>query len=283
MSEELSTRLWKRDQSCVERHFSHSQRQFLSEGLLRRDWTASLRDRLRLRDMFPSAVGSPTESTANGPAAKRSLLLFSPHYVGPLQREISYILPIINYINTHIMKKTWYTLFILGGLMAAISLNTFAQTQLTANQEVMADSSTFDFWIGEWDLTWDDGDGAIGKGTNRIERIMGGQVIQENFEGVEGNLAGYKGMSVSVFNRRTNNWNQTWVDNQGGYLDFSHAIEGDKYMFVREFTTAQGQKGKQRMVFYDITKDSFEWDWEASLDGGKTWNLQWQIHYKRKK
>lgn len=35
----------------------------------------------------------------------------------------------------------------------------------------------FDFWLGEWNVTW----GEDGKGTNHIERILEGKIIQENF------------------------------------------------------------------------------------------------------
>jgi len=37
-----------------------------------------------------------------------------------------------------------------------------------------------------------------------------------------------------------------------------------------------------RMIFYNIKKDSFDWSWEASTDGGATWKSNWLIHYKRK-
>jgi hypothetical protein len=37
-----------------------------------------------------------------------------------------------------------------------------------------------------------------------------------------------------------------------------------------------------RMVFTNIKPDSFDWRWEASTDGGKTWQVNWPIHYKRK-
>jgi hypothetical protein len=35
----------------------------------------------------------------------------------------------------------------------------------------------FDFWLGEWDCTWAED----GKGSNRVERILDGKIIQENF------------------------------------------------------------------------------------------------------
>jgi hypothetical protein len=37
------------------------------------------------------------------------------------------------------------------------------------------------------------------------------------------------------------------------------------------------------MVWYNITADEFDWNWERSDDGGKTWEVKWQIKYKRKK
>jgi len=37
------------------------------------------------------------------------------------------------------------------------------------------------------------------------------------------------------------------------------------------------------MVFKNITPNEFDWSWGASKDGGKTWQVQWPIHYKRKR
>ena len=44
------------------------------------------------------------------------------------------------------------------------------------------------------------------------------------------------------------------------------------------------QAGKailQRMVWFNISTDSFDWHWEQSSDGGQTWTVQWPIHYRR--
>ncbi|RPI88510.1 MAG: hypothetical protein EHM40_22295, partial [Chloroflexi bacterium] len=64
----------------------------------------------------------------------------------------------------------------------------------------------FDFWLGEWDGTW----GEDGKGTNRIERILGGKIIQESFRAPD-----LQGMSVSAYDPERKLWCQTWVDNNG--------------------------------------------------------------------
>ena len=140
----------------------------------------------------------------------------------------------------------------------------------------------FDFWTGQWELTWDN-QGVTEKGENHIYRTMNDKVIQENFKATAGSLVGYTGMSVSVYNPRTDQWKQTWVDSQGGYLDFVGGKEGERFFFKRTAAGPNGNSFLQRMVFYDITQDAFMWDWERSTDAGKTWTLQWRIQYQRAK
>ena len=130
----------------------------------------------------------------------------------------------------------------------------------------------FDFWLGEWDLTWSENN----SGTNRIERILKGAVVQENFES-----DGYKGMSVSVFSKEDNRWHQTWVDSSGTYLDFVGDFKDGKMIFTRN-GIADEKPVKQRMIWYDISKDKLMWNWERSNDDGIEWQVIWKIQYKRK-
>ncbi|MCP5104005.1 MAG: hypothetical protein GY950_11530 [bacterium] len=146
-------------------------------------------------------------------------------------------------------------------------------------QSKSGDANAFDFWIGKWDLTWTVKE-KIGKGKNKIKRILNDRVIKEKFEALSGTLKGFKGKSWSVYNPKTKKWKQTWVDNQGAYLDFTGEINGDKRIFKRQFKN-NGKTMMQRMVFFNITKNNFDWNWESSVDSGKTWKLQWQIHYTR--
>ena len=132
----------------------------------------------------------------------------------------------------------------------------------------------FDFWLGEWALTWTDG----GRGSNRIEKIMDGCVIQENFDGTPSTPL--RGMSVSTYLTASGDWKQTWVDNQGGYLDFSGGFADGKMILERD-AVIEGRPVKQRMVWYNIQPDALEWDWQRSDDGGQTWKTLWHIDYKR--
>ncbi len=142
------------------------------------------------------------------------------------------------------------------------------------------DESTFDFWIGNWSLTWEDGDGTMGKGTNVIEKTLDGKVIQEHFQATEGKYQGMKGTSISVFNPQTNTWHQAWADNQGSYFDFMGEIDEDKKIFrTKGKELEDGSTLIQRMVFYNISEDGLTWDWESTKDGGDTWTLNWRIQY----
>ena len=72
------------------------------------------------------------------------------------------------------------------------------------------------------------------------------------------------------------------MDNEGGYLDFVGEFKNGQMILAREVTRPDGTKSLQRMVFKNITHDEFDWSWEGSKDGGKTWTILWPIHYERK-
>jgi hypothetical protein len=126
----------------------------------------------------------------------------------------------------------------------------------------------FDFWVGDWVVTWQNANGSPGQARNRVGKILDGQVVEENFEGDPAVTPRLLGRSLSVLDK-AGVWHQAWADNQGGFF----ALTGLK-------SVGEQLKG-QRMRFYDIQPDSFEWDWEGSSDGGKTWALIWRLHYQR--
>ena len=135
----------------------------------------------------------------------------------------------------------------------------------------------FDFWLGDWNLTW----GENGRGRNVISKILDGKVIQEQFTSLpDDDSTPLIGLSLSVFNGQTDQWQQTWVDNQGSYLDFKGGMVGDK-MILSRMTVIEGKPVQQRMVWDNIQTDALDWSWERSDDGGQTWNVQWAIQYRR--
>ncbi|MBV60218.1 MAG: hypothetical protein CMH65_02850 [Nevskiales bacterium] len=137
-------------------------------------------------------------------------------------------------------------------------------------------ANDFDFWLGQWNLTW----GSDGQATNQVSRILDEQVILEQFDARPGDQLA--GMSVTVYDAKADQWKQTWVDNTGAYLDFTGGLAPDGSMeLFRPAQTAEGQPMLQRMVWYNIRPNSLDWNWERSTDGGASWQTVWKIHYER--
>jgi len=169
---------------------------------------------------------------------------------------------------------------LLLSLFSSVLFSQESTNQAKPNPCTIAEQRQFDFWIGEWDLTWPgQKSGEIGHGSNSIKRILDGCVVQESFSAQDQHL---RGTSVSTFDARARKWKQTWVDNEGGYLDFVGEFKDGQLILQREAIGKDGTKMLQRMVWKNISANELDWSWDASRDGGKTWQVQWPIHYRRK-
>jgi len=105
---------------------------------------------------------------------------------------------------------------------------------------------------------------------------MDDKIIQENFTAPD-----LICMSVSSYDAERKLWCQTWVDNNGSYLDFTGRFENDKMILSRD-AIIRGQVCKQRMVWFNINTNQLDWNWERSDDGGESWRALWEIKYTRK-
>ena len=171
------------------------------------------------------------------------------------------------------MKTTLLIACMLVSLQLAAQTNTLTPCSSPEAQQ-------FDFWIGDWNITYSD----TAHATNHVEKIMNDCTVQENFNDPHKN---YMGKSWSVYNANYKHWQQTWVDNGGGYIALTGGMQGDSMILItaeRTVPTNISSTGKMisRMVYYNITKDAFDWDWESSIDGGITWKSNWLLHYSRK-
>ena len=159
-------------------------------------------------------------------------------------------------------------------LIVIVSHTVLAQS--TVHPCSAPECSQFDFWLGDWDLTWSD----TAKGTNSVKKILGDCVINENFSDPASH---YMGMSWSMYDQKKAEWKQTWVDNQGGYIVLTGKYSnGEMILSTQPTMSPQGKNVVSRMLFFHIKPDSFDWNWESSTDN-ITWKLNWQIHYQRKK
>jgi len=185
-----------------------------------------------------------------------------------LCNQFSFI--IFNWIKTIAMKKYFFL-----SILVLCVISTHAQN----NQKPCSapETAQFDFWIGEWDLYTAD----TITGHNSVYKIMDACTVQENFSNPK---SGYLGKSWSVYSPLSKQWQQTWVDNQGGYIPLTGNFEDGKMTLTTPpHKLPNGKEVISRMIYYNITKESFDWDWQSTKDGGATWSSNWKIHYVRKK
>ena len=138
------------------------------------------------------------------------------------------------------------------------------------------ESRAFDFWVGDWDVSVN----GAPAGESHVERILGDCVIFENWTGANG----FSGKSLNFFDAPKNRWQQTWVDNVGGLLEFYGEAKDDKVAFAGEgVPPGQTAPVKNRMTFFNKGADEVRQLIEQSKDDGQTWTVNFDGTYKRKK
>jgi tetratricopeptide (TPR) repeat protein len=133
----------------------------------------------------------------------------------------------------------------------------------------------FDFWVGEWDVQ-SNGQQA---GTNKIERILDGCVLLENWTSARGGT----GKSFNFYTAAAGKWQQTWVDSTGQVLNLNGEYRDNALRFAGETRAGDGSKTLHRLVFFNQGAERVRQLWEQSTDEGKTWNVVWDGLYIRRR
>jgi len=130
----------------------------------------------------------------------------------------------------------------------------------------------FDFWNGTWECVLEGG-----HAVNTITREFGGHVTMERFAIDEPRT--WNGSRVSAYDPIAQCWQRTWVDDDGNDWHFVGATVDGGPGFETPGPVESNHLCK-RMVFTDITTDSFGWRWESSSDQHE-WTQRWAISYER--
>jgi len=161
----------------------------------------------------------------------------------------------------------------------------FAKLIEQANRNLMpcaytAENRQFDFWVGEWNV--ETTNGAVPAGQSRIEKTLADCVILENWQS-NGNP--YSGKSYNIYNSALKRWEQFWVDNVGGNIFFYGNLNKDGVIdyYTDELPQPDGTKLKRHLQFIPLGPDKVRQFSQGSTDGGKTWSVEYDFTYIRKK
>jgi len=138
----------------------------------------------------------------------------------------------------------------------------------------------FDFWVGDWDVVRTDN--GMAAGLSHIERVIGNCVIWESWTSL-GN-SGYTGKSYNIYNPDYKRWEQFWVDSAGTMIHFYGKLnDGVMDFYTDDVPQADGSTLKRHLQFFNQSPDRVRQFSQGSKDGGKTWNVEYDLTYNRKK
>ena len=163
-----------------------------------------------------------------------------------------------------------------AGLQSPEGGSTAAATQAKTMPCDNAQNRQFDFWLGQWEVTNPAGKLA---GRSRIESILGGCVLQENWD----SPSGVSGKSFNLFNATTGHWEQFWVDNSGSRLHLSGGMHEGSMLLQGTQDKADATTGvvqRERITWTPNADGSVRQHWETSTDEGKTWKTSFDGLYR---
>ena len=131
----------------------------------------------------------------------------------------------------------------------------------------------FDFWIGDWNVF-----GPKGRqvGTNRIDKVVNGCVLFENWTGAQGGA----GKSFNFYDTQRKQWRQIWVSPQGS-LNFQGEWRDGALRYTGQ-TPGAGGITEEKLTFTPNADGTVRQYWEQSKDGGKTWTVAFDGKYVKK-
>ena len=139
----------------------------------------------------------------------------------------------------------------------------------------------FDFWLGDWDVFGPDGKLA---GRSRVVAILDGCVVQEEWDSAPDapNAPAVRGRSLSLLDRGTKTWHQTYVDNSGALLRLDGGREGESMTMTGERTGGDGRVRRYRLTWSPESRDEVQQLFEVSENDGRSWQVVFEGRYVRR-
>jgi hypothetical protein len=146
-----------------------------------------------------------------------------------------------------------------------------------------ANARALDFWTGDWRVT-DAKDGSF-QGEDRVERVLGGCAVIENWTGADVND---QGKSLFFYDAHAQRWNQVWVTldtSRPGGLKHKSLVaitpEGGT-RFQGNLDLPDGRTILDRTTLTPMKDGRVHQMIEDSKDGGTSWIVSFDAIYTRK-
>ena len=164
-------------------------------------------------------------------------------------------------------------LLLLSGLEILLSLISLSTKSPTAAPCASPEYHEFDFWLGDWDsfnIADSTKDARV-----RVERILDGCVIHEDYQSVEG----HKGESFSIYDASRKVWHQSWVTNRGQLLIIEGHMQDGAIVLAGTDRTASGEERRVRGIWKPVDGGVRETAF-TSTDAGKTWKPWFDLMFR---
>ncbi len=141
-------------------------------------------------------------------------------------------------------------------------------------------TNEFDFWLGDWDVR-PRNNLAAPPSRNVITKIHDGCVVLESYT-----AGGYTGQSFNMRDPSVGKWNQTWVDKGGGlHVYYGEVRDGNMYYEgeMPDPTNPTTKRLRTRLTFFRLAADTVRQFSESTRDDGKTWTVNYDLLYTRKR
>lgn len=174
------------------------------------------------------------------------------------------------------MRRTMHRTLSIPAFIAAVGFGSPLAAQEAQPQPCSAaEHRHFDFWVGEWEVV--DSAGSLA-GRNRITREMNGCVLREEWTSAGGGT----GSSFNIYDAAAGRWHQTWVDASGTLLMLDGGLESAGVMVMEGERPANGGGiARHRITWTREGSDRVRQRWDATEDGGATWNVVFDGLYRR--
>lgn len=178
--------------------------------------------------------------------------------------------------------------FLCGAVALCVLRGGFAEPSANAAEQ-RDGSHDFDFHFGRWvthisilkdpltgSHTWNQYDGI-----SDVRKVWGGRASIFELE-ASGPAGRIEGVGLRLYNPQSHQWNLNWASSTDGRLENPMTGEfkdGRGIFFDQEMF--KGRAIYVRNGFSDITPDSSRFEQAFSSDGGKTWETNWVMTFKR--